>query len=762
MAISNPSDGGLGVRNALLMKQVEFDQQNQRDELARYERNAASKSPAARASELSAIADELLQLRTEGLALAQPDEVWPRVCERKASELIVRAIALGAFASPADATLRADVHRAYITHPPANSGYSYARAESPFIVAARDVLDRTPNRPESATYFDGLELIAATIEASACAMTTAAPTSSNQRDARRQLADAIRALVSELRLGKTLALPKRIQHVLDLVYAFVPRPPRTRQMSDGSLLTIEHGLLKSAVRWRGGVRLRPERTCTIRRPDGRVERQVKGAGWRMLSDSPPYPVDDDASNLVRLRDLCAELRAGSIAAGTAEQLEALAQRIFSIDEVAMRTSDEQKRAPHEIIGLLEERIHNFQHEWMNADKRVLKWVPLGMETGGFEKCAAHERAPLHGLLDKFYLAMNAAMPLLSESLRRDLLNLARIFEQATEPRSFWSECGDEALVREVRLLLAAEAESIGRARSKSLTEPSAEPDEPQPANASPAPAGMNAIARAARRLRDALRAASQSVRPGFEKAEQYQDAVAELDSATRAMDGALQAAPADDYVNAAVRKALKELRSTVTAIGPGADYTRLSSNVGTAVNVLPTHGCSVAAPAGAGANGGMLPVFANVSGFNTEPEPAPVPRCPDCGKVPVTSGVEVIETALGPRKIPQVRLCGACSEARKAPLPPKHDTATEAKAAEVKRKRKRRPRVGLRGPTAKQILAVDLKVQGWTHKQIANELGTNESGVSGLLKRHAEALKRQRGCGRSIRPSASLDAQPDD
>ena len=81
-------------------------------------------------------------------------------------------------------------------------------------------------------------------------------------------------------------------------------------------------------------------------------------------------------------------------------------------------------------------------------------------------------------------------------------------------------------------------------------------------------------------------------------------------------------------------------------------------------------------------------------------------------------------------------------------------------------KRRSPRRVGIRGGTPRQKTAMDLKEHGFTHAQIAEEMGLkNESSVTGLLQRGKAAnqrieaaVRRERASGHSIRTNVSLDA----
>lgn len=77
---------------------------------------------------------------------------------------------------------------------------------------------------------------------------------------------------------------------------------------------------------------------------------------------------------------------------------------------------------------------------------------------------------------------------------------------------------------------------------------------------------------------------------------------------------------------------------------------------------------------------------------------------------------------------------------------------------------RRGKRPGIRGPTKKQMKALDLRERDWSLRQIADEMGIRSvSAVSGLISRgKAAMLYLERGSGRSIRPDRRYDEQPRD
>lgn len=78
--------------------------------------------------------------------------------------------------------------------------------------------------------------------------------------------------------------------------------------------------------------------------------------------------------------------------------------------------------------------------------------------------------------------------------------------------------------------------------------------------------------------------------------------------------------------------------------------------------------------------------------------------------------------------------------------------------------RRRGKRQGIRGPTKRQMRAIELRERHWPLSQIADELGIRSvSAVSGLISRGKAAVRYlERGSTRSIRPDRHYDEQPRD
>lgn len=105
-------------------------------------------------------------------------------------------------------------------------------------------------------------------------------------------------------------------------------------------------------------------------------------------------------------------------------------------------------------------IETIRQHWREADAVILdKYAPLGMETGGFEKLARHERALAAKAIDDYYLPMMSILPHLDTALRRDMVELGHIFDRAGGAHEFWNEETD-LLIDRIKLLLGAKFDEV--------------------------------------------------------------------------------------------------------------------------------------------------------------------------------------------------------------------------------------------------------------------------------------------------------------